>query len=109
MQNQIAKILLGMLLLCVATWGLAGTDSSQQFSGIGARLKISEGSVRLEQVFQGSPAEEAGLKRGEKILEVEGAFRDSIASNRELEYSVLLRSLDSLKNQHYLNQRVSEC
>ena len=72
MQNQIVKILLGMLLLCVATWGLADTGSSQQFSGIGARLKLSEGGVLLEQVFQGSPAEEAGLKRGEKILEVDG-------------------------------------
>lgn len=73
MQNQIVKIFLGMLLLCVAARGLAeDTGSSRQYYGIGVEIKLSESGVLLEQVFQGSPAKGAGLKSGEKILEVDG-------------------------------------
>ena len=73
MQNQIVKILVGMLVLCAAARGPSeDTGSSQRFAGIGVQVKLSEGGVLLERVFQGSPAEGAGLKSGENILEVDG-------------------------------------
>ena len=73
MQNQIVKILLGMLLLCATARGLAeDSGNKQQFSGIGVQIKLSESGFLLENVFPGSPAKGAGLKSGEKILEVDG-------------------------------------
>jgi hypothetical protein len=49
-----------------------GSGPRNEFSGIGAKLKLSGGGVLIERVFPGSPAEKAGLKSREQILEVDG-------------------------------------
>jgi len=72
MQNRIVTMLMSVLFLCGTAKALADTEGVQQLSGIGAGLKLSEGGVLLEEIFQGSPAEGAGLRDGEKILEVDG-------------------------------------
>ena len=71
-KKPVMKILCYLLLLCVIAGDGASNSNTQQFIGIGVRLKLSNGGVLLEQVFQESPAEKAGLQRGEVILEVDG-------------------------------------
>jgi len=43
-----------------------------QYAGIGARLAPTGDGVRIQSIFQGSPAERAGLRSGDVILEVDG-------------------------------------
>lgn len=45
---------------------------SGSFSGIGARLGIEDGLPVIAMPFEGSPAEEAGIRAGDVILEVDG-------------------------------------
>ena len=47
--------------------------SSSQYAGFGfASLGTADGRLRIAQVFPGSPAAEAGLLRGDDILEING-------------------------------------
>ena len=47
--------------------------SASQYAGFGfASLGTADGRLRLSQVFPGSPAAEAGLLRGDAILEING-------------------------------------
>ncbi len=49
------------------------SDMSGSFEGIGARVEQAEnGGVRLIQVFEGSPAQKAGLQDGDIIIAVDG-------------------------------------
>ncbi len=55
--------------------------SDSQFIGLGLSTSISDGELRVLQVFAGSPAEEAGLERGARIETIDGrAVGDLIAS-----------------------------
>lgn len=56
-----------------------------QYAGIGARLAPAEGGVRIQSVFQGSPAQVAGLNSGDVILEVDGRPVGSMDLRRVVE------------------------
>lgn len=43
-----------------------------QFIGLGFGSRLSDDELRLTQVFEGSPAEAAGLDRGQRILAIDG-------------------------------------
>jgi carboxyl-terminal processing protease len=47
-------------------------DLSGKFSGIGAQLGVKDGLPIIVAPFDGSPAEEAGVKAGDIIMEVDG-------------------------------------
>ncbi len=43
-----------------------------QYAGLGFQSRQSVGEVRLQDVYEGSPADTGGLKRGDSILSVDG-------------------------------------
>ena len=45
-----------------------------EFSGIGVAIQLISGNITVVSVFKGSPAEQAGLKAGDVILEVDGTY-----------------------------------
>lgn len=52
--------------------------SDSQFVGLGLNTTFREGEMRVLQVFEGSPAGEAGLARGHRILEINGETIESL-------------------------------
>jgi carboxyl-terminal processing protease len=46
--------------------------SDSQFIGYGFSMRVDDTSVRVSQVFEDSPAAEAGLGRGDSIVEING-------------------------------------
>ncbi len=52
-----------------------------QFAGLGFQSRQAEGQVRLLDVYEGSPAHEGGLRRGDSILAVEGRAISEILAN----------------------------
>ncbi len=46
--------------------------SEGKYNGIGAQSKLINGKVTITELYQGQPADEAGLKVGDQILEVDG-------------------------------------
>lgn len=48
------------------------SDLSGKFSGIGAVLGVEDGSPVIVAAFDGSPADQAGVKAGDMIMEVDG-------------------------------------
>ncbi len=46
--------------------------SSSQFIGFGFSSVLEEAAIRIAQVFGGSPADEGGLVRGDRIVEIDG-------------------------------------
>jgi carboxyl-terminal processing protease len=55
-------------------WGRINEDISGEYEGIGAIVAQDEvtGGLELISIFEGSPAESAGLRPGDQIVEVEG-------------------------------------
>jgi carboxyl-terminal processing protease len=55
-------------------WGRINEDISGEYEGIGAIVAQDEvtGGLELISIFEGSPAEGAGLRPGDQIVEVEG-------------------------------------
>ena len=52
-------------------------SGEEQFVGVGVRVrKTKEGAPYIASVINGSPAERAGLKRGDVIISVDGAVAD---------------------------------
>lgn len=51
----------------------ARENLSGSFVGIGVQVDTDEGAVRVVDVFKDSPAQRAGLRRGDRILAVDGA------------------------------------
>lgn len=47
-------------------------DNQGTLVGIGIRYALREGAVRVTEVFPGTPAEQAGMKLGDRMLEVDG-------------------------------------
>lgn len=64
--------------------GALGLNSSYQ--GIGASVSDNEGEIRIVAPFRDSPAEQAGIRAGDAILEVDGeptdGWTDSMAVER---------------------------
>jgi carboxyl-terminal processing protease len=62
------------------------TDISGSFFGIGARVGIEDGLPVIVSPFDGSPAEQAGVKAGDIIIEVDGqdVTRMSLSDTVEL-------------------------
>jgi C-terminal peptidase prc len=56
--------------------------SESQFVGLGLSTRVAAGEMRVLQVFPGSPAADAGLARGDRILAIDGrSVDDLIAAN----------------------------
>ncbi|HSD83831.1 MAG TPA: S41 family peptidase, partial [Anaerolineae bacterium] len=52
---------------------LIDEDATGSFSGIGAYVQLNkQRALQITRVFQGSPAEKAGLKAGDLLIEVDG-------------------------------------
>ncbi len=51
--------------------------SDSQFVGFGLATQVLDGAIRVADVFEGSPADQAGLERGDTLLGVNG--RDAAA------------------------------
>ncbi|MCC2631451.1 MAG: ctpA [Patescibacteria group bacterium] len=64
------------------------SDLEGEFSGIGAELNVKDGQLVIVAALEGTPAEKAGLKGQDVILEVDGkktsemSFDDAISSIR---------------------------
>lgn len=56
-------------------------DVSGSFGGIGAEIGIREGQLVIIAPLKGSPAERAGLKSSDKILEIEGEATSGVDVN----------------------------
>lgn len=78
-----------------------------QYGGIGSLIRTVDGDVYISETYEGSPAIEAGLKAGDKILKIDG--RDIKGKNQE-EISKLLKgqSGTSLKVTYERNGQVNE-
>jgi C-terminal peptidase prc len=60
--------------------------SSSQFIGFGISYSFeSPGALRLSDVMRGSPAQEANLSRGDRIVEVNGRSVESLRNSGQLE------------------------
>nr|ADC35957.1 putative carboxy-terminal processing protease [uncultured bacterium 98] len=59
--------------------------SDSQFIGYGLSTSTADGGMRVLQVFAGSPAEEAGLARGDRIQEINGRSIADLRRDGELE------------------------
>ncbi|NQU64719.1 MAG: S41 family peptidase [SAR324 cluster bacterium] len=59
-----------------------------KYAGIGVSIQKDKGRHIVTQVIKGSPAEQAGLKPGDVIVQLEGL---TLASQREIELSKLVR------------------
>lgn len=46
-------------------------DTSGKFAGIGAVLNKAEGTISIEDVVSGGPAQQAGLRKGDKVIRIE--------------------------------------
>lgn len=53
-----------------------GHDVDLEYVGIGVRLQYTSTELYIEEVTPGSPAEKAGLKRGDTILKINGVAID---------------------------------
>lgn len=53
-------------------WSLFSSGLEQKFVGVGIRMVQENGAVYVEDVIAGSPAEQAGLRAGDKIVSVNG-------------------------------------
>src|SRR5690625_5624073 len=51
---------------------LRGVDEPDPLAGLGLQLKIPENQALLGQIMPGSPAEQAGLQTGDRILSADG-------------------------------------
>jgi C-terminal peptidase prc len=59
--------------------------SESQFVGLGLSTTIRAGEMRVLQVFEGSPAAEAGLGRGHRILEINGRTIEALNASGQLD------------------------
>lgn len=57
------------------------SDSKGEFGGIGIEISIKNGVVTVISPIDGSPAEAAGIKPGDKIVKIDGKATDSMAIN----------------------------
>ena len=62
------------------------TDISGTYSGIGAQLGMEDGLPMIVAPFDGSPADEAGVKAGDIIIEVDGEDVTSWTLNDVVEH-----------------------
>lgn len=58
-------------------------DLSGNFGGIGAEIDIRDNQLMIVSPLKNSPAEEAGLKSGDKIIKVNDTFSDTLATVEE--------------------------
>ena len=59
--------------------------SDSQFVGLGFSTTVSGSDMRVLQVFEGSPAAEAGLGRGHRILEINGRTIEALVAASQLD------------------------
>jgi len=59
--------------------------SDSQFIGLGLSTTVNAGELRVLQVFDGSPAAEAGLGRGHRILEINGRTIEALNASGQLD------------------------
>lgn len=58
--------------------------SDSQFIGYGFSMQVSDAAVRVSQVFEDSPASEAGLDRGSTIVEIDGRSVTDLVATGEI-------------------------
>lgn len=59
--------------------------NDSQFVGLGFTTTFSAGQMHLLQVFEGSPAAEAGFARGNRILEINGRTVEDLSARGQLD------------------------
>jgi carboxyl-terminal processing protease len=58
--------------------------SASQFVGFGFSSVATAAGVRITEVFPGSPADRAGLQRGDRITQIDGRSVESLAASDDL-------------------------
>lgn len=53
-------------------------DTSGQFGGLGIEITVKEGILTVISPIEGTPADKAGLKAGDKIVKIEDDFTDKM-------------------------------
>ncbi len=78
-----------------------------QYGGIGSLIRSVDGDIYISEPYEGSPAQESGLKAGDKILRIDG--REVRGKDQE-EISKMLKgqSGTSLKVEYDRNGQISE-
>ena len=61
--------------------------SDSQFIGFGLSTSLNESDMRVLQVFPDSPALEAGLSRGDRIVEIGGRTVASLVASGEIDFA----------------------
>ena len=64
------------------TWAISRGDFSGTFQGIGANVSTQDNFVVIVRPIPGTPAERAGLRAGDLILEVDGESAEGWALNK---------------------------
>jgi carboxyl-terminal processing protease len=68
------------------TAAITREDASGSFEGIGAYVTMSDGRLEIVSTFEGQPAEEAGLRRGDIVLQVD----DTVIENMSIYEAITL-------------------
>lgn len=53
-------------------------DIAGQFSGVGMEIGVKDGQLQVVSPFEGTPAQKAGLRPGDKIIEINGTSSSDI-------------------------------
>ena len=64
------------------TWAISGGDFSGTFQGIGANVSTQDNFVVIVRPIPGTPAERAGIRAGDLILEVDGESAEGWALDK---------------------------
>ena len=64
------------------TWPRSTRQIEGNFVGLGVELKADDGRLAIVRVITGSPAEQAGIRAGDRILPIDGQLASSMSTDQ---------------------------